>query len=99
SPLPSALSLHDALPISSSKGCPHTALSHYRDRPTPAAPSMPAWWMLRGRRGCAPRSSTAVLSKRSILSRRQVAAAPLLTTTMTRSEEHTSELQSRFDLV
>src|SRR5207249_11328093 len=91
-PAPHTLSLHDALPISG-------ALSRYRGTPRlrRGAPSIGGFGgPFRGPQYHDPRVAIAACIRRrpSLISASLVAYESL-----TRSEEHTSELQSRFDLV
>src|SRR5437868_11755339 len=80
------LSLHDALPISG-RGYPRCAPGAERDEaahPSGSPSPRPADWRTTS---CHPASST------------RRAGRPRCTPPPARSEEHTSELQSRFDLV
>src|SRR5207249_11486669 len=80
------LSLHDALPISSSERCPCAANGDWASSP-----------IVRSRRGSSPVSTR----HRPSSPRRTTAVGSTGSRAVpcTRSEEHTSELQSRFDLV
>src|SRR5699024_12678696 len=93
------LSLHDALPISSSSGPAGPS--------GPGAPSLPFWFPLAAAfltttpNGASVPPFTAVWSLSPVLPvpRRSVPSAPPGRRPISiRSEEHTSELQSRFDL-
>src|SRR5699024_11951834 len=96
---PSPLPLHDALPISSFiRGLRKKAVMNLAEPSGSSPPEKPPGMAII----CAPRIADAI---RSMLS--SISAGERLRTTETigsapaslRSEEHTSELQSRFDLV
>src|SRR5206468_9511571 len=80
------LSLHDALPISALMRL-STAVAFRAMPPHPQMPMMPI--RFRSTSGLSPRKSTAALKSSVLMSG----------DAMLRSEEHTSELQSRSDLV
>src|SRR5207249_12107858 len=95
-PTPDTPSLHDALPISI--GAPHERLHPHRPHAAPRGrgdrgPELGG--DLRELRHDRPSAPLPFLDAEDVLRRRiAVEEVPLL-----RSEEHTSELQSRFDLV
>src|SRR5207249_10264786 len=86
-------SLHDALPISAH------SLGKRRPAPSSSAATSSAWvsFGASGRGGFRPGSSSATAAGRS-RSFRSI-RGDSSSATKIRSEEHTSELQSRFDLV
>src|SRR5690606_39343410 len=80
------LSLHDALPI-------YPAPEGTPDAPAPAAGAGPA------RKKSAPARTPAAAATRTPAAPRKRVAAPTAASKPARSEEHTSELQSRENLV
>src|SRR5699024_12307815 len=94
-PIPSTLSLHDALPICSRMKPIHFFMLSYCFRITSVSPYIR--YMVQGMITSASAHAAAEWSPSFIIL--SSPDFPISTSGMTRSEEHTSELQSRFDLV